>query len=184
MNDENLTPDERRAFADLPREQSPSDLLEERTVRALRARGLLRPIRSGGLVLTTSWLAAAAAAVCVMLLGAFVLGQSLGSRQTAEAMLAMHQQDSEQAVDAVQQAGAVYQAALSDLILRTASESAEQKHSSREAALRSLYQVADQMVRLAPDDPLATRILQAFEQAQIETGQIVPDEAESQVIWF
>ena len=108
MNDENLTPNERRAFADLPREQQPSDLMEERTVQALRTRGLLRSARSAGLVLTTGWIAAAAAVVCAMLLGAFALGQSLGSQQTAEAMLAMHHQDGEQAVAAVQQAGAVY----------------------------------------------------------------------------
>jgi len=181
MNDENLTPDERRAYANLPRESQPSDLLEERTVQSLRARGLLGSPRPAGLILTTGWMATAAAVVCALLLGAFALGQSLGSRQTAEAMLAMHQQDGEQAVNAVQQAGAVYLTALSDLVQRAASEPAEQRDQGREAALHSLYQVADQMVRLAPDDPVATRILQAFEQARNETGQ---DGSENQVIWF
>ena len=41
-NDEfELTPDERAALAALPREMQPSDLLEERVVRALRAEGQL-----------------------------------------------------------------------------------------------------------------------------------------------
>ena len=184
MTNENLTPAERQAFADLPRETKPTDLLEERTVQALRGRGLLRTSRQSGLVLTTGWLAATAAVICALLLGAFALGQSLGSRQTADAMLAMHRQDGAQAVDAVQQAGVAYLAALSDLVQQAAHEPTEQRDQGRQAALHSLYQVADQMVRLAPDDPLVSRILQAFDQVQTETDPAVQDGLEQQVIWF
>ena len=42
MHDDELTPDERTRMRALPRELDPDDSLEERTVRALRAEGLLR----------------------------------------------------------------------------------------------------------------------------------------------
>ena len=43
MHDDDLSPDERAAFEALPRERDPGRMLEERTVQALRARGLLAP---------------------------------------------------------------------------------------------------------------------------------------------
>ena len=187
MNDDKLTPREERAFAELPREETPSDLLEERTVRALRSRGLLRGRRTHGLVLSPSRLALAASVVCALLLGAFTLGQSLGSRQTADALIAMHRQDSQQAAAAVQQAGAAYLTAVSNLISETGRQSPGQQAAGREAALRALYQVADRMVVLAPDDPVASRILQAFQQIQqtnATAGQPADQPVERQVIWY
>jgi hypothetical protein len=44
--DDELTPREREALKALPRERMPGRLLEERTVQALRQRGLLRARRS------------------------------------------------------------------------------------------------------------------------------------------
>ena len=58
-----LTPREREALAGLPREAVPPPGLEDATVAALHARGLLghRPVRRRGLVTTLAGLAAAAA---------------------------------------------------------------------------------------------------------------------------
>lgn len=187
MNDEKLTPREQRAFDGLPREEAPSDLLEERTVQALRSRGLLGSRRSRGLRLSPTRLALAASLVCAMMLGAFALGQSQGSRQTAEAMIAMHQQDSRQTALAVQQTGAAYLTALSNLVAEAGGQSPGQQAAGREAALRALYRVADQMVTLAPDDPLASRILQAFQQVETGPDQVDPageSTTEQQVLWF
>jgi hypothetical protein len=184
MSDDHLTPEERRALDALPRQGVPPRRLEERTVEALRARGLLRPARPRGLLLSPGYLAAAAVVALAAILGAFTLGQYLGGRQTADAMLAMHRQDSGRLAESVQRASAAYLTALSDLTVRAAGAPPAERDAGREAVRRSLYQAADQLVRLAPDDPLASRILQAFEQAEAGPGAPPRDDVEQQVIWF
>ena len=186
LNDQELTPSERRAFDSLPRERQPSDLLEERTVRALRRGGIIRARSRRGIVLSSGWIAAATAAMLVLILGSFATGQWLGSRQTSRAMLAMHQQDSAQAaasVASVQQASATYLAALSDLIRTTSSADEAERARTRDTALHSLYQAANQMVRLAPDDPVVSRILQGFDQsASRQQNSSQPED--QRIIWF
>jgi len=181
MTKDDLTPRERATFDALPREDEPSALLEERTVRALRDRGLLRRAHGSpsgrGLFLSGGLLAAAAAVVCAALVGAFALGDSLGTGRTREAMLAMHDQDS---ALSVQQASAAYLAALAELTRTTSAAPEARPAAETEAALASLYQVADQMVQLAPDDPLSVRILQAFEQIEAPASGTNDD----QIIWF
>lgn len=175
MRNDDLTPDERAAFASLPREELPPATLEERTVDALRARGLLDAAgrRIGrGRRRPAGVLALAATLACAAVVGAFALGQEVGSRRTREDMLAMHEQDA-----SVQRAGAAYVAALSELARRN---DGLPHADERAAAMDNLYRVADQMVRLAPDDPLATRILQAFEQTEMPAGDLDDD----QIIWF
>lgn len=71
--DDELTPEERAALAALPREATPGDLLEERTVRALAARGLLRRPHSRFRPLA-AWMSAAAACAVFFAAG-FALGQ-------------------------------------------------------------------------------------------------------------
>jgi hypothetical protein len=53
----------------------------------------------------------------------------------------------------------------------------------REVALTALYTVANQMVRVAPDDPLVARILPALEgnESPSEEGSGTPVR---QVVWF
>lgn len=178
MTNDDLTPREREAFASLPREELPPLELEDRTVDTLRDRGLLggaaRPARPARR-LSTGSLALAATVACAAVVGAFALGQDVGARQTRTAMLAMHEQDV-----SVQQAGDDYVAALSALAL----QSDGRPHADeRAAAVNNLYQVADQMVRLAPDDPLAVRILQAFEQVEIAPGESANTD-DDQILWF
>jgi len=72
MHDEELSDGEREALRALPREAQPGDLLEERTVRALADRGLLRARHR--VPPTLAWLGAAAA--CALF---FVAGFSAGS---------------------------------------------------------------------------------------------------------
>ena len=77
MHDDELTSAEREAFAALPRESPASDLLEERTVRALAARGWIHPrqrIRAAAV-----WTGAAAA--CFLF---FVAGFSLGQKRPVQ----------------------------------------------------------------------------------------------------
>jgi len=83
MMDDELTPAEREAFAALPREAPGGDLLEERTVRALAAEGLLRRRhalrRRSGL----AWAAGVAACVLFFVAG-FTLGQNRQTASTAQ----------------------------------------------------------------------------------------------------
>jgi len=74
MHDDELTPAEREALRDLPREAQPGDLLEERTVRALAGRGWIRTRRR--IPAPLAW--AAAAAACTLF---FVAGFSIGKNR-------------------------------------------------------------------------------------------------------
>ena len=69
------TPEERAALERLPREASPSRLLEERTVTALRAAGVLRARARG-----RRWIALASALAASLAL--FLAGYSLGRRSS------------------------------------------------------------------------------------------------------
>lgn len=78
MHDDALTPAEREALRQLPREAHPGDLLEERTVRALASRGWIRSRRR--IPAPLGW--AAAAAACALF---FVVGFSLGRNRVEHA---------------------------------------------------------------------------------------------------
>ncbi len=82
MMDDELTPEEREAFSALPGEAQASDLLEERTVRALGDAGLLqrRRLRPAP---TFAWAAAAAACVVFFVAG-FAIGQGRKTSSTAQ----------------------------------------------------------------------------------------------------
>jgi hypothetical protein len=81
--DDELTPEEQAAFAALQREAAAGDLLEERTVRALAARGLLR--RRGSTVRRIAVWAGAAAACALFFAAGFALGQGRAGRRTGAA---------------------------------------------------------------------------------------------------
>ena len=82
MHDDDLSPDERERMLALPRELDPDDSLEERTVRALRADGLLRaaPARVIRFPLSPAWIGLAAAASLAMFAGGFAMGSWLEAR--------------------------------------------------------------------------------------------------------
>src|SRR5688572_11688162 len=63
---------------ELPQESMPSTLLEERTVRELRSRGVLRRQRW----LPTSWLVGSAAASIALFASGVAVGQWVGTRST------------------------------------------------------------------------------------------------------
>lgn len=183
MTNDDLTPDERDAFAALPREELPPPDLEERTVGALRARGLLGAPAAkgrGGWRLAGGGLALAATLACAAVVGAFALGQDLGARQTRQAMLALQESDDAREEASVQRSGAAFLTALTELA-RTSGDQA--RADERREALKYFHQVAGQMERVAPEDPLASHILRAMERdatpPDADTGKL-----EDQIIWF
>jgi hypothetical protein len=184
-DDHELTAAEREAFDALPREAMPSRVLEERIVSALRARGDLgaRPARRPAWDWGRLPLAAAAAAGIALFACGLALGQWLGARHTAEAMLALQRQDAANAAAAVQRTGSAYLSALGALAQASASSDPQEVARAREAGLSVLHEAANEMVRLAPDDPVSAGILTSLDRAKV---QAAPASAggKQRLVWF
>jgi hypothetical protein len=189
MSDEfELTPEEKMAFQELPRESEASDLLEERVVRSLREVGILATSGGeGGAVMGTAapgrglwfrpWMAAAAVAASLALFTSGIfLGQSLGTQSTAQAFLAVREQDATQLAMTIQEAGSQYVsalAALGELRIPDPNEggneegvllSADDLQQGREVALGALYGAAYELARMSPDDMDVLQILRIMEE--------------------
>lgn len=154
MTDHNdLTPKEQAELAALPRERVTGRLLEERTVKALRARGLLRERHR-----RASWLVAGLAASVALFAGGFAAGQWTATREVTTSFAAAHEQTAMHAAQAVQQTGSAYVAALMALGRFTDSTKSPGVAEGREAAAAALYAAASELARLAPDSPIARAI--------------------------
>jgi hypothetical protein len=175
-----LTDAERESLDALPRETDPGQLLEERTVRALRENGLLGASRASGTAVAQPahspahgrpwWRSAAAIAAGIALFaGGMSIGQMLGSRQTAEAFQTVFEEGDVRLASQVQRAGSEYVAALEALadFDGVAADSGQ----ALEVALTALWAASNEIVRMAPDDPLAARILQGFEARAEDRGE-------------
>ena len=81
---DDLTPEEREALKNLPRERMPSAGLEDRVVGAMRERGMLTAKKPGRVVrLTTSRVAGLLAASIVLIVGAYSIGLQRGTPDQA-----------------------------------------------------------------------------------------------------
>lgn len=176
-----LTEAEREELARLPRERIPPPALERRTIAALRERGFIRR-RGPWSDRHRPWLVAAAAAGVALFLAGVAVGQSVGARQTAEALTALYPDRADRAAARVQSAGTAHAQALDALVRAAANADTREREQAREVAQATLWAAAAEVVRLAPDDPLAVRILQEFERARAEDADR-KDGARS-VIWF
>lgn len=161
---------------ELPSEQLPSSMLEERTVRELRARGLLRKKR----ILPLTWLAGSVAASLALFATGVVVGQYLGTRSTVQ-MFA--QKD---AAAQVQQTGSAYVQALEQLVsvAQRNRGSARDSSQAREVALTALHEAANQVARIAPNDPVTAKILQGMQQEQKQSDKRSGRPAQHNVVWF
>lgn len=182
MERDQLSPAERQALEALPRDRVSPPALEERTVRALEARGLISARR-------TTWRShgpwmtvAAAAAGLALFLGGYTVGQSQGARQTAEALAGLYPDRAERAAARVQSTGSAHAQALDALVQAMVTANEEEREQAGEVAKATLWAAAAEVVRLAPDDQLAVRILQEFER---ERAAAAGREGEPRsVIWF
>lgn len=184
-DDDGLTPELRDALRSLPREADPGHLLEERTVRALKARGLVRAPRPRAFVFHPAWTAAAAAAVVAVFAGGFAIGQWVATRQASETLVALRQQDAAQASALVQQTGSAYLSALATLAEAARSSSGSHDVTQgREVATNILHAAANEMTRIAPDDPLTAQIMQGLERAARRDSTRVGGDETRKVAWF
>jgi hypothetical protein len=178
-----LTPEERAALDALPRERVPGRMLEERTINALRDGGLLGsaaparqsvegPARKGERGRPWWTAAAAMAAGIALFAGGLSVGQMLGARQTADAFQTVFEEGDARLASRVQRAGSDYVTALE--ALAEAGDAAADTGQALEVALTALWAAANEIVRLAPDDPLTARILQGFEARAVDAGEYGP----------
>src|SRR5262245_2752996 len=182
-----LTAAERERFESLPREMMPSRVLEERIVSELRTRGHLHePQHVRRPAWRPAWspfpLAAAAAAGIALFASGLAVGQWVGARHTAETMLAMQRQDSANAAAAIQRTGSAYLSALGAVVQASTSSDSNEVARARLAAQNILHEAANEMVRLAPDDPVAAHILQGLDRAKVQAASASPDNKKS-VVW-
>lgn len=151
--DEALTPHERAALEALPRERKPSALLEERTVRALRERGLLRtPGRRGA---RAPWRLAAAAAAIALFAAGTAFGQWLGVRQAADTIATVQRDDAMAAALQVQRAGTAYLDALATLVTAAGEADPTVARQAREVALAVYRGASEEIGRLQQQDSSA-----------------------------
>ncbi|HYH81646.1 MAG TPA: hypothetical protein VEX86_17705 [Longimicrobium sp.] len=185
--DDELTHDERTMFAALSREREPGRLLEERTVRALRERGVLHaPAGAGRRVLRfpAAWISGAVAAGIALFLGGLATGQYLGARHASEMVSAVQRQDAQTAALLVQQTGTAYVQALSRLS-QVSDTTRGTNRQGGEVAQQMLRQAASEVVRINPNDPVASGILAVFDRAGAARTPAQRDSAGRQsVVWF
>lgn len=176
-----LPPEIRSALAALPREAAPGGLLEERTVRALRQAGLVavpmrRPRR-----FVAAWAAGAAAAGIALFVSGVAAGQWMGARQSRALVEAVRAEDSRAATLAVQRTGSAYVQALARLAAAGDSAGAGADPRGREVAAAMLRSAAAEILRIAPDDPVAAAVLSAY---QRDTAAASTPAEKQRVVWF
>lgn len=183
MDKNGLSQNEREAFDALPRERMPSRILEERTVRALKKQGIIRtrPVLTGARL---PWLAAGIAAALALFVSGLAVGQAMGVRQTADALAAVYTQPTELAAARVQSTGSAHRDALAALVAAAGRDADPQEvQQAREVALAAFWAAANEIVRLAPDDPVALRILQEADRST-SGGRPRTAEDTTSVVWF
>lgn len=161
----------------LPRELKPSDILEERTVRALRDAGLI----GRRLTLTRGWMAGGVAAAIALFTTGLAIGQWTAQRNAADMFVAQQNANMQQTAALVEKAGNAYVQAMASLAESQQPRTSADALYARETALTILHQAANQMVRIAPNDPVAVNILQGLDQANTRP----PERRKGRrVIWF
>jgi hypothetical protein len=166
---------------ELPEDSAPSALLEERTVRELRRRGLLRRKRS----IPAAWLAGSVAASLALFATGVVVGQLLATRSAVTAVAQLQQQDAVAAAAHVQQTGTAYVQALEALVNAARSQNnGQDPRVARDVALTALHQAANEVVRLAPNDPVVAKILQGIEQERQQSQTRTGRPSDRQIVWF
>ena len=171
-------------LGDLPRARWPHPALEERTVAALKERGL---IMSGSRARTGArgpWrYMVAAAAALVFFAGGVLVGQQLeASVIEGTDRVAATQSESTNGVVEVQRRTDALVLTLTSLMDAARSDPL-MAADLRAAAVSGLHAVAGEVVRIAPDEPVATEIVRGFD-TTFRTASADDGVAVSHVLWF
>ena len=154
-------------------------------MRALRQRGLVRAKDARRFRFPVSWMAGAAAAAVALFMTGVAAGQFAAGRESARAVAEVQRQNAQHPALAVQQAGAAYVSALSRFASVADTAGAAQTAQGREVAVAMLRAAANELVRISPDDPLASGILAALDRASTQPLTTQADTTGKQrVVWF
>lgn len=184
MNDEELTPSEKKALETLPKERMPSAGLEDRVVSALRERGVLLTRNRRVIRLTSLRIAGAVAAAVVLLVGGFTVGFWASNMSAARTPLYTANLGNITAAAALQQAGTAYLIALEELAALPDSTHGEEMLQGREVALRTLFTATEQVTRMVPKEYLAGQLLQVIQASEETDLSRQQRRAIQQAIWF
>jgi hypothetical protein len=180
-----LTPAERQAFRALPREGEPPESLEDRTVALLQARGVLavplRPIGAAPRRWQPAWLVGALAASVALFASGFAAGQYLGARTATIAAAVGLGGSIAERTQHVQRTGSEYVAALAALAQERDTGDVAGRQRATQTALFALGAAAQEVARLAPDDPLAAAVLRGMTERR---RQAQPPAAQRAVVWY
>jgi hypothetical protein len=186
QSEDEMTPELKDALAALPREREPGALLEERTVRALRAQGLLAAVPARRIHFPGGWMAGAAAACLALFSSGVAVGEWMAMRASQEVIATVQAGNARQAALMVQQTGSAYVTALAQLQQVSDSANPAQRKQARDVAVQALRAAANELVRLAPDDPVASGILAGFDREQQAAQRTPQDSArrQTEVVWY
>lgn len=175
-------PDEHPAdLTRLPRERIPPADLEDRTVAALRRRGLLSGSRRRpAWPAWPAWSVAAAAAAAALFAAGFSIGQARGARQTVEVVEALREADAARTAALIQRAGSDYVAALAAL---AESAGAGDSAPGREVARGVVRTALTELARQEPDDAEVRRALAALSPAPGEASDSTARSVRA-TLWF
>ncbi len=181
-NDE-LTPVERQAFEALPRQAEPRADLEDRTVALLQERGLLAiPLhRAGRRRWQPLWIVGAAAASVALFASGMVVGQVVGARSATLAAAVGLQTSLAERTALVERTGTQYTQAVAALLQSRDTADATGRARATQTALDALGSAAQEVVRLAPDDPLAAAVLRGLTERRRASQ---PPAAQRTVVWY
>jgi hypothetical protein len=176
------TPEERAALDRLPTEVDPGRPLEERTVAALRSRGLLEADAGAGAGRKATnaradrtgrgrpdprphpaWWAAALAAGLALFFAGLALGQTRSATATRDLVAALRTADAAERPSLVQQTGSLYVDAVASLAAVRAEGDEAAVGTGVEVGLAALYAAAYEMARLHPGDVRLRQVLEALD---------------------
>lgn len=176
------TAEEREALDRLPREIDPGRPLEDRTVAALRQRGLLgrpaslpgRRTRSGpravagsrhgsGSRFSPAWLVAGVAASLALFFAGLAVGQARSSAAAYDLVLALRTAEAAERPSLVQETGSLYVDALASLAVLRAQGDEAALGTGVEVGIATLYAATWEMARLHPEDPRLREVLRALD---------------------
>ena len=161
-----LSPAERRAFEALPRTAEPPAALEDRTVALLQARGVLavplRAVSGSRRRWHPAWLVGAIAASLALFATGFATGQYRGARSATIAAAIGFGGSLAERTQHVERTGSQYVAAVAALLQERDTSDQAARTRATQAALDALGSAAQEVARLAPDDPLAAAVLRGL----------------------
>lgn len=187
------TPEERQALDRLPRSVDPGRLLEEKTVTALKERGLLHSQGAVGSGHTgpgrsrirgrragpfhPAWWAAGLAAALAIFFAGLAFGQARSSISAQDLVVALQTAEATERPSLIQQTGSLYVDALASLSAVRDRDS-ETIGTGVEVGVAALHAAAYELARLHPEDPRLRQVIQALESYQADGGP------ETDVHWF